>query len=52
MCGLGGNGFLLVWDARAGRAAASMLASLPPVLIVVGLQRFLVGGLLARAVKD
>ena len=33
-------------------AAASMLASLPPVLIVVGLQRFLVGGLLAGAVKD
>jgi multiple sugar transport system permease protein len=33
-------------------AAASMLASLPPVLIVVGLQRFLVRGLLAGAVKD
>jgi multiple sugar transport system permease protein len=33
-------------------AAASMLASLPPVLIVVGLQRFLVSGLLAGAVKD
>lgn len=33
-------------------AAASMLASLPPVLIVVGLQRFLVRGLLAGAVKE
>ena len=33
-------------------AAASMLASLPPVLIVVGLQRYLVRGLLAGAVKD
>ena len=33
-------------------AAASMLASLPPVLIVVGLQRFLVSGLLAGAVRD
>jgi multiple sugar transport system permease protein len=33
-------------------AAASMLASLPPVLIVVGLQRFLVRGLVAGAVKE
>lgn len=33
-------------------AAASMLASLPPLLIVVGLQRALVRGLLAGAVKD
>jgi multiple sugar transport system permease protein len=33
-------------------AAASMLASLPPVLIVVGLQRFLFRGLVAGAVKE
>ncbi len=33
-------------------AAASMLASLPPLLIVIGLQRYLVRGLLAGAVKD
>jgi multiple sugar transport system permease protein len=33
-------------------AAASIVASLPPVLIVVVLQRFLVRGLLAGAVKD
>jgi len=33
-------------------AAASMLASLPPLLIVVALQRALVRGLLAGAVKD
>jgi multiple sugar transport system permease protein len=33
-------------------AAASMLASLPPTLIVVGLQRFLVRGLLAGALKE
>jgi len=33
-------------------AAASMLASLPPVLIVIGLQRFLVRGLLAGAVRE
>jgi ABC-type glycerol-3-phosphate transport system permease component len=33
-------------------AAASMLASLPPLLIVVVLQRYLVRGLLAGAVKD
>jgi multiple sugar transport system permease protein len=33
-------------------AAASMLASLPPVLIVVGLQRFLVRGLLAGSLKE
>jgi len=33
-------------------AAASMLASLPPVLIVVALQRFLVRGLVAGAVKE
>jgi multiple sugar transport system permease protein len=33
-------------------AAASMLASLPPVLIVIGLQRFLVRGLVAGAVKE
>jgi multiple sugar transport system permease protein len=32
-------------------AAASMLASLPPVLIVVGLQRYLVQGLLAGALR-
>jgi multiple sugar transport system permease protein len=32
-------------------AAASMLASLPPVLIVVGLQRYLVRGLLASALR-
>jgi ABC-type glycerol-3-phosphate transport system permease component len=33
-------------------AAASILASLPPILIVVGLQRFLVRGLLAGALKE
>ena len=33
-------------------AAASMLASLPPVLIVIGLQRFLVRGLVAGALKE
>jgi multiple sugar transport system permease protein len=33
-------------------AAASMLASLPPALIVVGLQRFLVRGLVAGALKE
>jgi multiple sugar transport system permease protein len=33
-------------------AAASILASLPPVLIVIGLQRFLVRGLVAGAVKE
>jgi trehalose/maltose transport system permease protein len=33
-------------------AAAAMLASVPTVLIVVGLQRYLVRGLLAGAVKD
>jgi len=33
-------------------AAASMLASLPTVLVVVGLQRYLVQGLLAGAVKE
>ena len=33
-------------------AAASILASLPPVLIVVGLGRFLVRGLLAGALKE
>jgi multiple sugar transport system permease protein len=33
-------------------AAASMLASLPPVLIVVGLQRYLVQGLLAGALRE
>ena len=33
-------------------AAASMLASLPPLLIVVALQRALVRGLLAGAVKE
>jgi multiple sugar transport system permease protein len=33
-------------------AAASILAALPPVLIVVGLQRWLVRGLLAGAVKE
>jgi ABC-type glycerol-3-phosphate transport system permease component len=33
-------------------AAASILASLPPVLIVVGLQRYLVRGLLAGALKE
>jgi multiple sugar transport system permease protein len=33
-------------------AAASILASLPPILIVVGLQRYLVRGLLAGALKE
>jgi len=33
-------------------AAASILASLPPVLIVVGLGRYLVRGLLAGALKE
>ena len=33
-------------------AAASILASLPPVLIVIGLGRFLVRGLLAGALRD
>lgn len=33
-------------------AAASMLASLPPVLIVLGLQRHFVRGLLAGAISD
>lgn len=33
-------------------AAASILASLPPVLIVIGLQRWLVRGLVAGALKD
>jgi multiple sugar transport system permease protein len=33
-------------------AAASMLASLPPVLIVIGLQRYLVRGLLAGALRE
>ena len=33
-------------------AAASILASLPPVLIVVGLQRYLVRGMLAGAVRE
>ncbi len=33
-------------------AAASTLASLPPILIVVGLQRYLVRGLLAGAVRE
>src|SRR5262249_30913557 len=33
-------------------AAASILASVPPVLIVVGLGRFLVRGLLGGALKD
>jgi multiple sugar transport system permease protein len=33
-------------------AAASMLASLPPVVIVIALQRFLVRGLVAGAVKE
>jgi multiple sugar transport system permease protein len=33
-------------------AAASILASLPPVLIVVGLQRYLVRGLLAGALRE
>jgi ABC-type glycerol-3-phosphate transport system permease component len=33
-------------------AAASILASLPPVLIVLGLQRFLVRGLLAGALRE
>jgi ABC-type glycerol-3-phosphate transport system permease component len=33
-------------------AAASILASLPPVLIVVGLQRWLVRGLVAGALKE
>jgi multiple sugar transport system permease protein len=33
-------------------AAASMLASLPPIVIVLALQRFLVRGLVAGAVKE
>ncbi len=33
-------------------AAAALLASTPPVLIVFGLQRFLIRGLLAGAVKE
>ncbi len=33
-------------------AAASILASLPPILIVVGLQRFLLRGVLAGAVRE
>jgi multiple sugar transport system permease protein len=33
-------------------AAASILASLPPIIIVVGLQRWLVHGLVAGALKD
>ena len=33
-------------------AAASILASLPPVLIVIGLQRWLVRGLVAGALKE
>jgi multiple sugar transport system permease protein len=33
-------------------AAASILASLPPILIVIGLGRFLVRGLLAGALKE
>ncbi|HEV8436854.1 MAG TPA: carbohydrate ABC transporter permease [Methylomirabilota bacterium] len=33
-------------------AAASILASLPPIVIVVGLQRFLVRGLLAGALRE
>jgi len=33
-------------------AAASILASVPPILIVIGLQRFLVRGLLAGAVRE
>jgi ABC-type glycerol-3-phosphate transport system permease component len=33
-------------------AAASILASLPPVLIVVGLGRYLVRSLLAGALKE
>src|SRR5262249_17445427 len=32
-------------------AAASMLASLPPIVIVIGLQRYLVRGLLAGALR-
>jgi len=33
-------------------AAASILASIPPVLIVIGLQRWLVRGLLAGALTE
>src|SRR5207253_6947800 len=33
-------------------AAASMLAALPPIVIVVALQRFLVRGLVAGAVRE
>jgi multiple sugar transport system permease protein len=33
-------------------AAASILASLPPIVIVVGLQRWLVRGLVAGALKE
>jgi multiple sugar transport system permease protein len=33
-------------------AAASMLASVPTIVIVVGLQRYLIQGLVAGAVKE
>ena len=33
-------------------AAASMLAALPPIVIVVALQRWLVRGLVAGALKE
>ena len=33
-------------------ATVAMLASLPPVVIVIALQRFLVQGLVAGAVKE
>ena len=33
-------------------AAASILASLPPILLVAGLQRYLIRGLLAGALKE
>jgi ABC-type glycerol-3-phosphate transport system permease component len=33
-------------------AAAAVLASLPPVLIVAALQRYLIQGLVAGAVED
>ena len=33
-------------------AAASMLASVPPLVLVVGLQRYLIRGLLAGALRE
>jgi len=33
-------------------AAASMLASVPPLVLVIGLQRYLVRGLLSGALRE